>query len=155
MAAPTSMRDAAVEGSTCHCDPPAYLSNLSRLSASVTNMIHTGSELLLIFCTSDFSEWAWSTPRRRPSGHLEVVRSDGSGRSERDQARDLGADLASAVLLVEQLACLTDDFGDLTRLRVVEEIAPVPPQELGSVMLGGIGRRRNGCYHRSRSTPAV
>jgi hypothetical protein len=33
-AAPTKTSAAAVEGSTCHCDPLPYLSSLSRVSVS-------------------------------------------------------------------------------------------------------------------------
>jgi hypothetical protein len=45
---PTKIIAAAVEGSTCHCDPLPYLRSLSRVSVSVMNMIHTGSELFSI-----------------------------------------------------------------------------------------------------------
>ena len=40
-------------------------------------------------------------------------------------------------------------------MRVVEEIAPVPPEQLGSVVLIGVGRRRNGRHHWSGGTPGV
>ena len=56
-------------------------------------------------------------------------------------------EVATAMDLPGQLFALGENLGNLARLGVADEVAPVPPNHLGLVAIVGIGRRRNRRHH--------